>query len=100
MVATRKVGKMKYLSQCTDVQIKELMRCYSADYTEIEIKKMEDYIDITLIVGGIPESYTLMDYTVTNYDWDDTNENCLHDYREKMLEFFGDQYAIDYLLNC
>lgn len=91
---------MNYLSKCTDGQIGELMRCYSSNYTGIAIKRLKDCVDVELIVDDIPESYSLTDYNVANYDWDDQNEPCLRNYRNKMLEWFGSQYAADYLLNC
>lgn len=89
-----------YLQKCTDEQIKELMKCYSESYTEISINrgKREDCIDVELIVDDILEQYVLYDYNVEVYDWDDTGTDCLHDYRAKMLEYFGNQYAVDYLL--
>lgn len=89
-----------YLQKCTDEQIKELMKCYAKNYTEISINRgeREDCIDVELIVDDIPEQYVLYDYTVEVYDWDDRNTDCLYDYRAKMLEYFGNQYAIDYLL--
>lgn len=92
--------KMKYLNQCTDEQIKELMGCYSDKYTDIDILRRDDCIDVTLEIDGIPENYLLMDYEVVNYDWDDSGESCLHDYRQKMLGYFGSQYAVDFLLDC
>lgn len=88
---------MKYLKECTDDQIKELMNCY-ATYTDISITRRKNCIDVELIVDDIPEQYTLYDYNVEVYDWDDSGTDCEHDYRAKMLEYFGNQYAIDYLL--
>ncbi len=90
---------MKYLSQCTDEQIKELMRCYAKNYEDISISRDDYSIDITLIVDGIPETYECEDYSVVVYDWDDSNCDCLVSYRKKLLEWFGNQYAIDFLLN-
>ena len=87
----------KYITKCSNEQIKQLMKCY-ADYTDIVITRRSDCIDIELTVDGLPEIYIMYDYAVEVYDWDDTNTNCLLDYRKKMLKFFGNQYAIDYLL--
>lgn len=88
-----------YLEKCTDNQIKELMKCY-ATYTDISIyrNKKTKTVDVELIVDDIPENYVLHDFFVEVYDWDDRDTNCLHDYRKKMLEFFGNQYAVDFLL--
>ena len=91
---------MMYLQKCNDEQINELMSCYAENYTDITINRRDDYIDVELIVDDIPEQYVLHDYSVDVYDWDDTDTDCLHKYREKMLEYFGNQYAIDYLLAC
>lgn len=90
---------MSYLQKCSDEQIKKLMRCYAFDYTDITITRRNEIIDIELINDGIPEQYIMSDYNVEVYDWDDQGTDCLHDYRKKMLEYFGNQYAIDYLLN-
>lgn len=87
-----------YLHKCTDEQIKELMKCYASNYTDININRKKDCILIELIVDDIPEQYAIYDYTVEVYDWDAQRMDCLHDYRKKMLEYFGNQYAIDYLL--
>lgn len=87
-----------YIHKLSDAQIKELMKCYTPDYTEIDIIRHSNCIDVELIVDDIPESYVLHDYIVDVYDWDDSDTDCLHDYRAKMLEYFGNQYAIDYLL--
>lgn len=91
---------MTYLDRCNDRQIGGLMRCYADNYTDIKIDRQNDVINVELTVNGIPENYSLTDYDVTSYDWDDSRENCLHNYRLKMLGYFGKKYAIDYLLNC
>lgn len=88
-----------YITKLTDNQIKELIKTYADGYTEITITRHKDNIDVDLIYEDLPESYILYDYTVEVYDWDDSDTDCLKKYREKMLEFFGNQYAIDYLLN-
>lgn len=87
-----------YIMKCSDEQIKELMKCYAPSYTDIDITRRKGYLDIELINGDIPEQYVVYDYNVEVYDWDDTNTDCLKDFRKKMLEFFGNQYAIDYLI--
>jgi hypothetical protein len=87
-----------YLDKCGDNQIKELVKCY-ADFTEINILRNSDSVEVECIVDDIPEQYTLYDFSVDVYDWDDKNTDCLQNYRKKMLEFFGNQYAIDYLVN-
>lgn len=90
---------MSYLQRCSDEQIKELLQCYAPSYTDIAIVRRDEVIDIELINNNLPEQYIISDYNVEVYDWDDNGTNCLHDYRKKMLEYFGNQYAIDYLLD-
>lgn len=90
---------MTYIEKCSDEQIKELMRCYAKDYTDINISRRDEVIDVELINDEIHENYILSDYDVEVFDWDDLGESCLHDFRKMMLSFFGNQYAIDYLLN-
>lgn len=41
----------------------------------------------------------LANYDVEVFNLDDFRENYLYDFREKMLNYFGNQYAIDYLLS-
>ena len=98
----------------------------------VGIEKTNDGINITLINDGLPEYYTLTDYDVTVYDWDDTNTDCLQKFRgfaggllryrsspdvclnpesgctntdclqkfrDKMLLYFGNDYATNYLRN-
>lgn len=90
---------MTYMEKCSDEQIKDLMKCYANNYTDIKILRRNEVIDVELINDGLPENYIISDYNVEVYDWDDSEKNCLHDFRKKMLRFFGNQYAIDYLLN-
>lgn len=89
----------KYLSKCSDGQIKELMECY-ATFTDIDIERgFDGEVAVEIMhTDGIPESYVLDDYNVIVYDWDDTDTDSLLEYRKKMLSFFGNQYAVDYLL--
>ena len=90
---------MLYIQKCSDKQIKELMKCYAEDYTDIEIIRREDGIDVQLINDGIPENYIVSDYDVKVCDWNDVEGDYLYNFRKKMLEYFGEKYAIDYLLN-
>ena len=90
---------MAYIERCSDEQIKELMKYYAKSYTDISISRRDEIVDVELINDDIPENYIVSDYNVEVYDWDDSGESCLHDFRKKMLEYFGNQYAIDYLLN-
>lgn len=88
-----------YIHKLSDDQIKELMKCYAPDYTDIDIVRPSDCIDVELTLDdGITEKYVLYDFNVDVFDWDDRDTDCLHNYRVKMLEYFGNQYAIDYLL--
>lgn len=75
------------------------MQCYAENYTDIQIDRTDDCMKITLTNNGLPEYYILTDYDVTVYDWDDTNTDCLQKFRSKMLSYFGNDYAVNYLLN-
>lgn len=90
---------MTYIEKCSDEQIKDLMKCYANNYTDIKILRRNEVVDVELINDGLPENYIISDYNVEVYDWDDSGENCLHNFRKTMLRFFGNQYAIDFLLN-
>lgn len=88
-----------YVTRLTDEQVAELMKCYAENYTDINIEKRdEDYISVELTVNDLPEYYEIYDYTVIVYDWQDSGKELLL-FRKKMLEFFGNQYAVDYLLS-
>ena len=87
-----------YVEKLSNDQVKELMKSYADGYTEISITRREGSIDVSLVYNDIPENYVLYDYEVEVYDWDDRDTDCLQNYRKKMLEYFGIQYASDYLL--
>ena len=88
-----------YVSRLTDEQIAELMKCYAEDYTDIDIQKRDkECISVELTVNDLPEYYDICDYDVTVYDWQEGEDELLA-FRKKMLEFFGNEYAVDYLLS-
>lgn len=97
---------MYYLNQLTLPMINDLMRCYAPSYTDIEVTfnrygKTNQLvsIDVELTVDGLPETYSIEDgFTVAVYDWDDSEGTEHIEFRKKMLEYFGTQYAVDYLL--
>lgn len=89
---------MKYASKFTSEQIKEVMEIYSPCHTDLEYRFTERHIAVSLRDReGIEESYDIEDYDVAIYDWMGSGDYLLR-YRKKMLEWFGEQYAIDYLL--
>lgn len=104
---------MKYLNKLTDDEIIELMQPYikhgfrqvvSIDrfndcielYVEIEIED-DEYKDGTII---LEDGYSLMDYDVRIYNYQNNNaKEDLKKYRKWLLNRFGNQYALDYLLD-
>ena len=49
---------------------------------------------------GIWDFYIFGDFDVEAYDTEEPDLDTIHSYRRQMLEWFGDGYARDYLLNC
>ncbi|MGG0667733.1 hypothetical protein ABE073_04305 [Lederbergia citrisecunda] len=92
---------MKYISKLSPEQIKDVMEIYSPKHTDLKYELRERYISISLYdQEGIEETYDIEDYDVAIYDWMGKGDYLLR-YRKKMLEWFGEQYAMDYLLdNC
>lgn len=87
---------MKYVNKLTDEQIKELIFMNNLDKMSFKIIRYNNFIHIQFI----NQSHILTDF---NYSVSIiSNKNILKEfnkeYRKKMLEYFGEQYAIDYLL--
>jgi hypothetical protein len=113
---------MKYIKQLSKEQLEELLKFMSfGEFKEIvEIEKIENwendrynYISVSIISeaeDNIPENeegiivceddFDLYDYDfkVYGFQMDDDRETLI-EYRRKMLEWFGDKYAKDYLLD-
>lgn len=90
---------MKYVNQLTHEQIIEIMEIYAPNNIELEYKRLDHCIGITLRDHeGIEESYAINDFDVSIYSWMGNNHSYLIKFREKMLVWFGFEYAKDYLL--
>lgn len=89
---------MKYITKLSPIQIKEIMEIYSPAHTDLEYKYTEHCLSVTLRDGeGFEESYDINDFDVIVFDWMGKGDY-LRRFREKMLSWFGEQYAVDYLL--
>lgn len=95
---------MKYVNKLTDEQIKELANIWYEDTEEkilkIELSSFRKGLSIIISLEcGIVDELVFKDYRVLIYDFYDYKEHeHIIQYRKKMLEYFGEQYAIDYLL--
>lgn len=95
---------MKYINKLTDEQIKELTNIWYEDTEEkiskIEVSSFRNGLSIIVSLEcGIVDELVFKDYRVLIYDFYDYKEHeHIIQYRKKMLEYFGEQYAIDYLL--
>ncbi|MEK4122007.1 hypothetical protein [Lysinibacillus sp. FSL K6-0102] len=90
---------MKYVTQLTHDQILEIVEIYSPNYLELNYKRLDHCIGVTLRDHeGIEENYTINDYDVNIIDWMGNEHSYLIRFREKMLDWFGFDYAKDYLL--
>lgn len=103
---------MKYISLLSKSQLINLVKIYTkSSFKELlEINTGENGIEITVIVEldddesdngkiTLEESYTFYDYDVKIWDYQANNrKELLHKYRLELLNHFGNQYALDYLL--
>lgn len=104
--------KLKYISQLSDEQLIELVKIFAGDeYRELlDLYKCDEKIDVTIRVEldddeneegfiSLEDSYTLYDYDVKIWDYQCNNKKeLIRKYREKLLNMFGNQYALDFLL--
>lgn len=90
---------LSYVSKLNELQIRELCEIYTSNFAELEYKISKDYIDIKLRDSeGLQDSYVFRDFNVSIFDWMSNDEfELLKMYRSKMLLWFGNQYAIDFL---
>lgn len=104
---------MKYINQLSNNQLLKLMKPYISSgfrklisidryddniriYVEIELDD-DEYEDKKII---LEDGYELYDYDVKIYDYHAINKNkLLKEYRQWLLDHFGNQYALDYLLD-
>lgn len=96
---------MKYVNRLTNEQIIELIGFDTEDdffdYNNFKITKHDNHIQVNFV----DETYLISDFYYDIIIWDgnsDMPDELRHEfnknYRENMLEYFGEQYAIDYLL--
>ena len=87
---------MKYVNKLTDEQIKELIFMNNLDKMSFKIIRYNNFIHINFI----NQSHILTDFNYNVSIISDKNilKEFNKEYRKKMLEYFGEQYAIDYLL--
>ena len=108
--------ELKYANQLTDEELKELYQLFLCEEDKIISLNIRRYDDEILLEGRIqfPEyekeyldvnpdativtddDYALSDYEVKVYHH---SGSCSEIYRKYMLEKFGVEYAVDYLLN-
>lgn len=95
---------MKYVTKLTNEQIEELANIYyegtDEKISKVEISSFKNGLSIIVnLECEIVDEFIFKDYRVIIYDFYDLKEyEHLIQYRKKMLEYFGEQYAIDYLL--
>lgn len=106
--------KMKYLLKATDEQIEELVRIYAGDelrkiasinYEESTIRVVAKVELETESFQGRPiitdETYYLSDFICETLEYNNADPlSNMIVYRKLMLNWFGDEYAKDYLVNC
>lgn len=87
---------MKYINRLTDEQIKELIFMDNLNKMSFKIIRYNNFIHINFI----NQSHILTDFNYNVSIISDKNilKEFNKEYRKKMLEYFGEQYAIDYLL--
>lgn len=105
---------MKYINRLTNEQIEELISdiWYKEEkennhildidvtkYSDIVIIQTQYYISDGGDIVDLEETMRIWDYDIETFDFIDHKEHeHIIQYRKKMLEYFGEQYAIDYLL--
>lgn len=105
---------MKYINQLEDADIIEMAKGYAwGTFKElVSVNKFEDRIEVLLIseceddepecegeMITLEDAFTFYDYDFKIWDYQANNKpHMTAVYREKLLKRFGEQYAIDYLL--
>lgn len=103
-----KKSTIKYANRLTDEQIKELILIYypNDNIININIDKKDNGVFIEVSIKIVDEEefdvkdlIIFKDYGFEFYDFYDIDSHeHRKQYRKKMLEYFGEQYAIDFLL--
>lgn len=90
---------MNYVRHLSNDQITELMNIYAPHHTDLKYRIEGNHIRISLRDQfGYEDNYIIDDYNVDVIDWMGNEDKYLKQYRQKMLNWFGNQYAINYLL--
>ena len=91
---------MKYVSQLTKEQLKSVMEIYAPNHTDLSYQLHKQGVSVYLRDNeGFEDNYVLTDFYVKIIDWKGNEGDYLILFRKKMFAWFGEQYAIDYLLN-
>ncbi len=97
-----------YAEKLTEAQIREIMNLISDDgqLRIMQIRTYNDTFDDCIHFSKVPEikamfqeteeTYRLQDYHIAGFHHAGAGSDYI--YRKKMYEYFGDQYAIDFLL--
>lgn len=86
-----------YVKKLKDSQIEEIMHAISDPDGRIEkIYRPVTDPEVTVVSQDIVEHYVLHDYDIEGFEY--LPGNATRIYREKMLKFFGVEYAARYLL--
>ena len=76
------------------------MEIYAPNHSDLTYQPYEQSISVYLRDHeGFEDNYVLTDFDIKIVDWMGNEEKYLIQYRNKMLNWFGEQYAIDFLLN-
>lgn len=87
---------MKYVNRLTNEQIEELIFMDNLNKMSFKIIRYNHFIHIQFINQS--HILTDFDYSVSIISDKSILNEFNKKYRRKMLEYFGEQYAIDYLL--
>ena len=86
-----------YVKKLKDHEIEEIMHAISdMDAVVTDSRRAATDPEVTVLSQDMEEHYVLHDYDIEGFDF--LPDNATYIYREKMLKFFGVEYAARYLL--
>ncbi|MBR4014788.1 MAG: hypothetical protein IKI88_01120 [Anaerotignum sp.] len=86
-----------YVKKLKDHEIEEIIRAISdEDAVVTDIKRIYTDPEVTVLSQDMEEHYVLHDYDIEGFEF--LPDGATYIYREKMLKFFGVEYAEKYLL--
>ena len=100
--------EQNWISQLSEQQCLELVRCMASTAQKLTIdEKYDDYLLVTCqsqVIDDdgefwVEDSWELRAYDLESYEWPSPDLDELIAYRKKMLEWFGTDYAVSYLLS-